>query len=324
MKKVFIIGSILISSLVGFGQQTVKLNINHKLLTQNFNLNQTATNDLGNSFTLTRLQYYLSRFIIIHDGAQETPATGVYALVDASAATEIDLGSYSAITNIEGIKFSVGVNTPQNNQDPTLWPSSHPLSPKSPSMHWGWASGYFFIVYEGMSSPALDQTLGLSGLGNLNYFSQTIATTATTSPAGEQIITINADYAQGLKGIDISGGLVLHGSTGVDAKMIANFRDYVFSAAPITYVGLNENKDVPTTLTIYPNPSSNGIFSVTANDLKNTNLMLTITDVMGRLVTSKKFNASGDNDILIDAKGIYFVSLISEGITVSAQKVIVN
>ena len=134
---------------------------------------------------------------VIHDGGQETPATGVYALVDASQPTTIDLGSLN-ITTVEGIKFYVGVNTPQNNQDPALWPSTHPLAPKNPSMHWGWASGYFFVAMSGNSGASLDKTFEVHALGNANYFSQTFTTTAATVN-NEQVITLNADYAAASK-----------------------------------------------------------------------------------------------------------------------------
>lgn len=320
MKKIFTL-SILLSLLVSsYAQQTIKLNINHKLANQNFALNQATTNNLGNAFNLDRMQYYMSSFVIIHDGAQTTTATGVYALVDASTVTSINLGSYSGITNIEGIRFSIGVNTPQNNQDPSLWPSNHPLAPKSPSMHWGWASGYFFVALGGNSSPSLNQTLELHALGNTNYFNQTIATGAVLN-AGELIITINADYTQALRNINVSSGLVLHGSTGANATMITNFKNYVFSAAP-TNVGINENLSSDSETSIYPNPSSTGVFSIISKNL-NANTSIKVSDVTGRIIQNKRLDDISNNQFTIDTKGIYIVSLVNDGIVVTTQKVIV-
>lgn len=321
MKKLYFTYLSLLFACASFAQQAVKLNINHKLLTQNFAFNQTSTNNLGHSFQLTRLQYYMSNFIIIHDGAQTTTATGVYALVDASTVTSINLGNFAGVTNIEGIKFSVGVNTPENNQDPSLWPSTHPLSPKSPSMQWGWASGYFFIVYEGVSSPALNQTLEMSCLGNANYYSQTI-TTGATLVGMDKIITINADYAQGFKNITISSGLVSHGSTGVNATMSTNFRDFVFSPVA-TNVGINENSNSNNNLTIYPNPSTTGLFSISIDYAKTTATKVKITDITGRILQLKNLSELANNQILIENKGIYFVSLLNENTTLATEKVVV-
>lgn len=48
----------------------------------------------------------------------------------------------------QGIRFNVGVPTPRNNGDPSLYGSSHPLSPNR-GMFWVWASGYIFMKVEG-------------------------------------------------------------------------------------------------------------------------------------------------------------------------------
>lgn len=320
MKKLYILTLFLAGAINNFAQQTVKLNINHKLLNQNFAFNQASTNNLNNAFNLDRMQYYMSNFVIIHDGAQTKTATGVYALVDASTATSINLGSFSGITTIEGIKFSIGVNTPQNNQDPSLWPTTHPLAPKSPSMHWGWASGYFFVALGGNSSPALNQQLELHALGNVNYFSQTITTGAVLN-AGALIISVNADYAQALKNINVSSGLVSHGSTGAGATLLANFRDYVFTAAS-TNVGITENSISTTDVSIYPNPSSTGLFSISYKNL-NSNSSLKITDIAGRVIQDKKVSDLINNQFTIEAKGIYFVSLVNNDAVITNQKVVV-
>jgi hypothetical protein len=320
MKKLYFILSAIILTFNINAQLTVKLNINHKLLSQNFAFNQTSTNNLGHSFNLNRMQYYLSSFVIIHDGAQTTTATGVYNLVDASTITSINLGTYTNITNIEGIKFSVGVNTPENNQDPALWPSNHALSPKSPSMHWGWASGYFFIALGGNSSPSLNQQLELHALGNTNYYSQTITTGATLN-ATELIITINADYAQALKNINISSGLILHGSSGSNAVMATNFRDFVFT--PLSTVGINENSLSTNGIVVYPNPSSTGLFAISADNYPKNSTTLKITNVTGRVMDVKKLNELNNNEISIDTKGIYFISLLNNDVLITTQKVIV-
>lgn len=304
------------------GQNALKLEINHKLGSNAFAVNQTATNNLGHSFNLNRLQYYMSGFEITHDGSQTTTLTGVYALVDATAPVQIDLGNYPGITNVEAIKFSIGVNTPENNADPSLWPATHPLAPKSPSMHWGWASGYFFIALGGNSSPSLNQQLELHALGNANYFSQTIVTTASVV-GNDKVITINADYEMALKNISVSSGLVLHGSSGANATMVTNFKNYVFTAQNSSPVGIEEKGNVKNSLSIYPNPSDGGKFTLSST-LKGEEYNFKITDVTGKTIGSGKLNNAANNQFTIENRGVYFVTLLEGSATISTQKLIVQ
>lgn len=322
MKKTLTISAFYLAAFSAFCQNSLKLEINHKLGTSPFALNQAATNNLGHDFKLGRLQYYMSGFVITHDGAQTTSLTGVYALVDASSSDRIDLGNYPGITNVEAIKFSIGVNTPENNADPSLWPSTHALAPKSPSMHWGWASGYFFIALSGNSSPSLNQTLELHTLGNVNYFSQTIQTTATMD-GNDKVISIDADYELALKNIAISSGLVQHGSSGANSTMVNNFKNYVFSAKPVNPVGLTENETLNGTFSVYPNPSDNGTFTLSSS-LKGTGYRFQIADVTGKIIESGAVNDAANKQFSIHSGGIYFVSLLNGNATVSVEKLIVR
>lgn len=324
MKQLYTLTLLFIGAFTALlGQNTIKLNINHKLGNSTFAVNQTATNNLGHSFNLNRMQYYLSGFVITHDGAQTTTVSGVYALVDAAAPAQIDLGNFPSITNIEAIKFSVGVNTPENNADPTLWPSTHALAPKSPSMHWGWASGYFFIALGGNSSPSLNQQLELHALGNANYFSQTIVATATVV-GGEKIINLNADYEMALKNIPISSGLVLHGSSGANATMVTNFRDFVFTASNLSGVGINENADFKNGIVVYPNPSNNGVFTFLSPNNIEEKYSYQITDITGKLIEFGEVSNKSGEQITIQNKGMYFLSFYEGKTNVATQKLIVQ
>lgn len=317
--KVLLIILLSVFSLSSFGQKTIKLNITHKLGTAPFALNQTSTNNLGNSFKLDRMQYYMSMFEIVHDGGQVTAATGVYALVDAALTTSINLGTYTTITTIEKIKFGVGVDSHENTNDPSLWPAEHPLSPKSPSMHWGWASGYFFVALGGNSSPTLDQTLELHGLGGTNYYNQEILINATES-ANELVMTLYADYNLALKNIDVSAGLVEHGTTGDAAKIIRNFRDEVFYS-DLT-VGLNENNEVHNQSVIFPNPSLNGVFNLNAKQYIPATTSIELTDISGRLLLTKKVSDLENNQFVVSEQGIYFVKIISNGKVTEVKKIV--
>lgn len=319
MKKFFIFAFLL--SVVSIqAQQAIILKINHKLGNQPFAFNQAAINNLSHDFNLNRMQYYLSKFAIIHDGNQVSYTDTVFALVDAaSGVTSIHLGNYTSINSIEGIRFGIGVKSPENNQDPSLWPASHPLSPKIPSMHWGWASGYFFVALSGNSSPSLNQTLEVHALGNTNYFTKTIMTSYTVVN-GQKVVTLNADYTESLKNISISGGLVVHGTSGAAATLMTNFRDYVFS--PVQTVGLNENEINESNISIYPVPSNGDvIFDLTGSNLPS-NASINITDITGRVVkhTSAGFPVSTVN---ITEKGVYFASITSGEKVIATRKLVI-
>ena len=131
-----------------FGRDAILLRINHELGTTPFALNTGAKNNLNDDFNISRLEYYLSQFTIVHDGGMETNMNNIYALVDASVATDIQLGNHN-ITSVEAVKFYIGVDSATNHTDPASYSSTHALAPKSPSMHWGWASGYRFAALEG-------------------------------------------------------------------------------------------------------------------------------------------------------------------------------
>ena len=146
MKKIYTLIAILSLSAAASAQKNVILTVQHKLGDSNFSYNTTNSNDVGSTFKFSRVEYYMSGFTIIHDGGIETPVTtDTYILTDAFMNAVQSLGLFN-VTNVEGIKFHIGVDAPTNNEDPNQWPMSHPLAPQSPSMHWGWAAGYFFAA----------------------------------------------------------------------------------------------------------------------------------------------------------------------------------
>jgi hypothetical protein len=242
-------------SFLANSQTDVTLVIDHKLGSNDFQLNQTSQNNLGNTFQLSRMEYYITRFSVIHDGGQILAINDdVVALVKAQNYTAISLGSLN-VSSIEGVKFHIGVFDPVNTGDPALQPASSPLSFQNPSMHWGWAAGYRFIALEGMSGPSVNQTTELHGLGNQNYFETTVMATGEALNGG-QVISIEADYTEGLRDIDVSSGLIVHGTGQEAAQMIGNFRDYVFSpgqsVAGVETIAFDKVK-------VYPIPSQGKI-----------------------------------------------------------------
>lgn len=286
-------------------QTDVKFKINHKLGSSNFSLNTATQNNLGHDFELFRMQYYISSISIVHDTGKVTPATGVYLLVDASKDVTFDLGSYD-VENIEAINFSIGVNSPQNNQDPTQWPTDHPLYPKAPSMHWGWASGYRFVAMEGEVGENLSTMFQIHALGNQNYFKISIPATGQ-DVNGDLLVEINADYNKAVEDISISSGVVTHGDFGEAVQLLHNFRDHVYTSMDGTGNTLSVKQESAIKLAVFPNPSSGNVSIETPNNELVERVV--VRNLMGQEVSDLTVTPSSRVDLSIADNGMYFLDV---------------
>lgn len=304
----------------GFSQTPVNLNIYHKLGTADFAYNQPSQNNMSNgNFKLTRMEYYMTKFTIIHDGGMITTVpSSVVAIVKANEQTSIALGSYN-VTNIEGIKFHIGVHTPVNHQDPSVQPSGTPLSFQSPSMHWGWTSGYRFIALEGKTGTAMNQTTELHGLGDANYYETTVMAVGNLFN-GEYFVNVDADYNRALENVNISQGVVVHGENQEAAVMIANFKNYVYSPSA-SLAGLTES--IAENTSVYPIPSNGSLtISTPVNFIGNS---IKIFDLTGKLIQEHVL-VDGQNklDISLKNKGFYILDFYQNNDKLFSKKVLNN
>ncbi len=190
---------------IASAQVNVTLYMAQKLGGQPFAYNTSIEADMGYSFNMTRMQYYISEIKLIHDGGVVTPVTDLYFLVDPAVDAEFQLGEFT-ITALESIQFSIGVDQAHNHLDPASYPNGHPLAPQNPSMHWGWASGYRFIAIEGLAgddSNSLNNTYQIHTIGNTNY-KTVIIDVAGEINKDDMSIYVQADYDKFLINIDAS------------------------------------------------------------------------------------------------------------------------
>jgi len=322
MKKVILSLTLLITlSLFAQAQTQVNFKVNHMLGADAFALNQTAQNNFNQDFNVSNLFYFISGITIIHDGGMQTPVANKYIFVDASAALNEDLGTFSNITSVEGIKFHIGVDSPNNNADPSTFPAGHPLADKAPpmNMNWSWPGGYRFIKINGMAGASLGQNYQLHPLWNRNYFEQTHMTTGFSN-GGTVDITLNADYIQALKDINIGAGVIRHGADMEDLDMLKNFRDFVFS--PSTSLSTNDFSQA-LNLNIYPNPSQGQINIEFEND-KYDITSAKVINVAGQLVRVIATKNSNKLSMDLQTSGIYFIQLFDGDKQLTNKKLIIQ
>ncbi len=314
MKKFTLIGAFLLAAL-SYGQVNVILDIHHKLAYSDFSYEHPCSNNLGNSFSFTRAEYYISKISLVHDGGQKTAVTDKYLMVKANEPLSETLGSYN-ITNLEGIELGIGVDYASNHLDPSTQPKGHPLWFQGPSMHWGWASGYRFVAFEGLGGAGGDQIWQLHALGDKNYGHAIIPTTGEMIN-GDLVISLAADCEKALRGITVSGNLNYHGEDQQAPMIMQNFQNHVYTDIS-GKVGLHENSVLNFSLS--PNPSQ----GQTTLRLVETQAgaELVIFDVSGKIVWQTQL--SNQTQILLPnlQTGVYQVALLKNGNRLTSKKLI--
>lgn len=304
MKTLLQIISLLAISFGVTAQTEVTLNINHMFGENPYVYNTPVTVEAGYEMKVTRLEYYLGDFVITHDGGQTLDLSDTHVLVDANDGQPLSLGSYD-VNTIEGISFSVGVLEALNHLDPAEYEIGEPLGPQLPSMHWGWAAGYRFLAFEGKSGANLTTTFEIHALGDENLMNQT-HTLSVEATDGVADIYLDADYLKVVNNLDVSQGLIQHGSTGEAIDALLNMRSLVFSVgAPVNV----QNVEAPT-FAMYPNPAAEQC--VIALDQTLIGAELNVFNMSGQLVKNVSNLQSMHTLNVADLPaGMYFVQLRS-------------
>jgi hypothetical protein len=206
-----------------FGQTNLYLNLPPKVGGNDFYLNTTYQDLNGTAFEVDAFMYYISNIHIIHDGGQELDLSDTVIIVKPDE-YNFFLGAYN-VTSIESIDFGVGVPQELNHLDIAQWPTDHPLSWQSPSMHWGWTAGYKFMLCDGYGDGTGDgnpnELFQLHDLGDANYQYVSMAVIPTINPTNITV-TINCNLDEWLWGADPGTVGVQHGTTGINASTMTN------------------------------------------------------------------------------------------------------
>ncbi|MEZ4987761.1 MAG: MbnP family protein [Saprospiraceae bacterium] len=310
----------LLSSLL-VAQTEVILQIDHKLKDMDFAFNTATTNNIGDPFLVTRMEYYISGISLLHDGGMETPIEDLYILVNANARTSVSLGEHD-IQLLEAIRFHIGVDSAHNHLDPALWPSGHPLAPQFPSMHWGWTSGYRFLAMEGFGGNNYNQLFQLHALGNDSYL-RTEISFPQAAVDGLIKVSLFADYTRVLEDIGVAGGIIIHGENFQTLNSLENCRDFVFS--PNLTTATHEVLDGHYNLSVFPNPQQAGqTAQVRIEGIAGERYQVICHDAMGRSVLPATSCHNGQQiSLQLPVAGVYTISLHSDRGQLATQRVIV-
>lgn len=293
------------------GQHDLFLNMTHQFNGDAYDEAATYTNANGDEVDFSRMEYYLCQFVVTHDGGQETALTDTYVLVNAHENGTYALGSWD-ITSVESISFSVGVDEPNNHDDPSMWAADHPLAPQNPSMHWGWASGYRFVAYEGTGNS---NGVEIHALGEDNLFNQSHDVTAEMA-SGVVALSLFADYAGMFEGINVGNGMIEHSTTGAATTLLENFRDQVFSVDGSVSI---EQPDAAI-MSMYPNPAQDQIHFANASQHR-----VELLDLTGRIVgDTGLFSGSTSLPVNELPAGVYLARIEQNGQVLRTERVVVR
>ena len=272
MKSVYtLLFTVLIFSLNSYAQQKeVSLYLSHYYNGEEFTIDNDFIIDDSITCTISRLQYYLTINTlhasngdsVVYPGEFYTAEEELINYSGKQVLVKTKKHKYSLgfhdITSLNTMEFHIGVPSEINHQDPTIWENSHPLAPKDPSMHWGWAAGYRFIALEAMvdedSDGIFESVLQYHGVGDILYrsLSQTINTVETEE---EIIIYMDVNYENLFTDINASNGGVFHGE---QDQVIALMNNFAFNGVFSNTENLSI-KNSSSLSSISPNPFSNSL-----------------------------------------------------------------
>lgn len=150
----------------------------------------TYTNAAGNTFTVSKFNYYISNIKLTKADGTEWAEPESYHLVEENVAasqsvslTKIPAGDYTKLT------FTIGVDSARN----VSGAQTGALDPNK-EMFWTWNTGYVFTKLEGTSPQSTSSNNGLTfHIGGFKAPNNTIRTVSPALPSGTTALQVRAD-----------------------------------------------------------------------------------------------------------------------------------
>ena len=115
-------------------------------------LGEVVLDNQGRDIRLDRMEAYVSQFALhdVDEGWVNVDTVQRIRFAEEGNHVVLDLPGCED-RHIDGLRMGLGVPADQNlDVDPAGYPADHPLGfAGSAGMHWGWAAGYIFSVYDG-------------------------------------------------------------------------------------------------------------------------------------------------------------------------------
>lgn len=292
----------------------VYLNIDNNVDGKEFKLNEVYTNAKGIKYKIARFEYYICN-IILNDLSLEN-----YILANSN--NERNLIANYGIVELDKISMSFGVKREDNiDQDPNKYPPFHPLAPKDPAMHWGWAAGYRFWVVEGLSDPdgdgVYDKSFQYHVLGDEAFRSITFDVDLVKK---NETIDVNIDFniQKLLTSIDMTQSGVFNDFY-LDSPEIRSFVDNIIPSGAITLKSTTSVETTDNSIEIYPNPAAN--YLTVGQQYLNSDYSIIAID--GAIAKSGTINS---NRIILDnlMTGTYLIRISDSKGNINTAKFVKN
>ncbi|MDX1651746.1 MAG: MbnP family protein [Brumimicrobium sp.] len=132
--------------------QKVRVNIVPEYNGQTFELNTNYTTQEGYTIQFTKLNVIMTNF---SNNGKELFKSGVYKFANDKKLLWEGEGDYASFLSMNA---NIGVTADQNHEDPSARPASDPLNIlNTDDMHWGWNTGYIFLMIEGKADTSAAQ-----------------------------------------------------------------------------------------------------------------------------------------------------------------------
>ena len=263
----------------------------------------------GVEMSIDFFNYYISNLHLIYDGGLDMDLSDTVFLIKMDL-NRLDLGVLN-VSTISQVNFGVGVPYALNHLDISKYPLEHPLSFQSPSMQWGWTSGYAHMIVDGKGDSngdgVPDASFQLHNFGDLNYKNVLLPTVATQTNASTLDIYIYCNVDEWIFGNDPGSVGIIHGSTGINTNVMNNVENRTVFQSP-SNAAIETNDILKGVLTSFNSENS---VKVSWAELTNAS-SFSLVDSNGKLIeTSTMENKHGEVTFSNISNGVYIFTAYS-------------
>ncbi len=161
----------------------------------------------GKLFVPSLAMMYLSDVVTYDDaGGVIERFSDQYLLLRSDETAAYEIGEIES-DHLHRVSFDLGVSEEINHGDPAVWEAGHPLASQTPSMYWGWDSGYIFLKLEGQIDTDADgetDSAVLLHIGKDELLKNIDLMTHADASNGKFTVNVDIDYTKLFDGLTIT------------------------------------------------------------------------------------------------------------------------